>query len=529
MTLKSFVFIFFFCLEQNIAYSGIIYVGPSRPYTEIFQVTGILGPGDTVFVDGDHTYQGDVSFTEPGTQDQKIAIIGVRINGNRPTVSGGTNTVAFISPWPYENGADHYIFQGFEVTGGSSRGIYHQSDDLTIRDVLVRDCPAHGVLGADQGSGSCTMEFVEVRNCGNGSYQHQIYMATDEVHHPGSVFRMQFCYVHDADGGNNVKSRAERNEIYYNWVEGGYYHELELIGCDGGDTGNIHLKREDSDVVGNVLVKKATSAGNNPEFYVVRIGGDGTGMSHGRYRFVNNTIICGTSAVFRCFDTLETIEMHNNVFFRQSGNLNIIRTSDALWVHDTAVIAGSDNWVCQGAANIPSQWTGTIEGSDPGFVNFSEMDLRILPGSPLIGEGNQTPSSPQGFQFPNPLFPPLFHPPLHESILNPVERPVDGQIDIGAYEYGSTSVEEETNLGSESFQADFYVTVYGGEVFFIVSHAGDYELSVYDLTGRAVDYFTGENTSETELMLECVLKPGHYFAVLKCEGNKFVRSFQTVN
>ncbi len=53
-----------------------------------------------------------------------------------------------------------------------------------------------------------------------GISAHQIYMATDESAHPGSVFRMQFCYMHDGAGGNNVKSRSERNEIYYNWIEG---------------------------------------------------------------------------------------------------------------------------------------------------------------------------------------------------------------------------------------------------------------------------------------------------------------------
>ena len=34
------------------------------------------------------------------------------------------------------------------------------------------------------------------------------------------------------NGGNAVKSRAQRNEIYYNWIEGAVYHELELIGPD---------------------------------------------------------------------------------------------------------------------------------------------------------------------------------------------------------------------------------------------------------------------------------------------------------
>ncbi|MBN1149763.1 hypothetical protein JXA84_00920 [candidate division WOR-3 bacterium] len=491
-------------------YGDVFYVGPTRPLTALQQVVDLLDPGDSVFVDGDCTYPGDVVFTKAGRQDSKIFIIGVRINGNRPTISGGTNTVSFISPWPYDSGADHYIFQGFEITGGTSRGVYHQADDLTLRDVLVRDCPAHGILGADQGSGSCLMEFVEVRNCGDGDYRHQVYMATDEVHHPGSVFRMLHCYIHDADGGNNVKSRAERNEIYYNWIEGGFYHELELIGCDGGDTGNIGLKREDSDIVGNVIAKKATSAGNNSNFYCVRIGGDGTGMTHGRYRFVNNTFVCGTSAVFRCFDTLESVEMHNNVFYREGGGINIIRTSDAFWVHDTAVVSGSCNWVYQGASNIPSQWTSTTIGTDPGFVDFSSLDLNILQTSPLKDAGNQTPASPYGFEFPNPLFPPLFHPPLHDVSQYPAGRPSDGQIDIGAYEYHWTGVGEENS--ARLHQDEVFRVFYKGEVLSVLYESKGV-LRLYDILGRSCGNYCLEETGKT-FNVTLKLPLGVYFAVL---------------
>jgi len=251
-------------------------VGPGRNYTTLQAVAGLLEKGDLVEVDGNATYPGGVTFTEPGTADEKITIRGIRLNGQRPKISGGINTVAFTTPWPYAGpGADHYVFEGFEVTGGSSRGIYHQADDLTIRDVVVHDCPNQGILGADQGSGDITMAYVEVYACGSGDRNHQIYMATDEIHYPGSVFRMQYCYIHDGNGGNNVKSRAERNEIYNNWIENAYYHELELIGPDGGDGGDAGLAREDSDVVGNVLRKTSRNG------FVTRVGGDGTGQTNG--------------------------------------------------------------------------------------------------------------------------------------------------------------------------------------------------------------------------------------------------------
>ncbi len=426
-------------------YAETYQVGPGRTHTTLQSVAGLLEAGDVVEVDGNNTYPGDVTFTRAGASDNKIYIRGIRVNGNRPVISGGTNTVAFQTPWPYEGpGADHYVFEGFEVTGGSSRGIYHQADDLIIRDVVVHDCPAQGILGADQGSGSLTMEYVEVYACGEGSYRHQIYMATDEIHYPGSVFRMQYCYIHDGNGGNNVKTRAERNEIYYNWIENAYYHELEMIGADGGDGGNPALAREDSDIVGNVLRKTSRNG------FVTRVGGDDTGETNGRYRFVNNTIISGSSAVFRFFDGIESIEMHNNIFYRNDGGVvNIVRDAEVEWATGDELIVGSNNWVHEDSINIPSQWVGTLSGTDPGFVNFSEGNLRLSGESLLINQANASPVGVTGYAFPNPKTPPDMHPPLHtvsESGLEEI-RINDGSPDIGAYEVGSEGIPEDDTSG----------------------------------------------------------------------------------
>lgn len=417
-----------------VAHAETYHVGPTRAHTDLQSVAGQLGPGDVVEVDGDTTYPGGVTFTQTGDPEDKIIIRGIRINGNRPVLSGGTNTVAFTTPWPYSGpGADHYVFEGFEVTGGSSRCIYHQADDLTIRDVAVYNCLGQGVHGADSGSGSLTMAYVEVYGCGEGTYRHQVYMATDEENSPGSVFQMQYCYVHDGNGGNNIKSRAERNEIYYNWIENARYHELELIGPDGGDGGNAALAREDSDVVGNVLRKTSRNG------YVTRVGGDGTGETNGRYRFVNNTIICDQSAVFRLFDGIESIEMHNNLFFRNDGGtVNVMRSVDADWSQGTALIAGSNNWVPADALNIPAQWTGTQTGATPDLEDLATADLRPVAGGNLTNVATASPTGVPGYPFPNPLMPPADHPPLNQvgNAGSAEARPNDGQLDIGAFEVG---------------------------------------------------------------------------------------------
>src|SRR5918911_4447007 len=349
----------------NSAQAATYQVGPSRTYKKLQDVAPILAPGDLVEVDGNATYPGDLIFTRPGTAANKITIRGLRVNGLRPVISGGTNTVEFRL-------SHHYVFEGFDVTGGSFRGIYHHAHDITLRDTVVHDCPAHGILGADTGSGSLLMEYVEVYHCGSGTGQHPVYMATDEFAHPGSVFRMQFCYLHDQNGGNNIKSRAERNEIYYNWVSGGFYGEIELIGPDPKGNRNVSTdtKREDSDVVGNVFQHKSTQGSR-----MARVGSDGTGETKGRYRFVNNTFILRqgqTSPAIEIFEGIESLEVHNNVFFRVGGAPidKVVLETRVRWVAGRVSI-GTNNWLPSGSALIPTGWNNTIFGSNPGFVDIS--------------------------------------------------------------------------------------------------------------------------------------------------------------
>lgn len=423
------LFIVVLCISSA---SAITYqVGPGRTYTTLQAVAPLLNPGDLVEVDGNATYPGDLIFTRPGTVVNKITIRGIRVNGLRPIISGGTNTVEFRL-------SDHYVFESFDVTGGSFRGIYHHAHDITIRDTVIHDCPAHGLLGADTDSGSLTLEYVEIHHCGNGTGQHPLYMATDEFAHPGSVFRMQYCYLHDQNGGNNIKSRAERNEIYYNWVSGGFYGEIELIGPDphGNKKVTTDTAREDSDVVGNVFQHIATQGTR-----MARVGSDGTGETKGRYRFVNNTFILRqgqVSPAVEIFEGIDSLEMHNNVFFRVGGAPidKMVLETRTRWVAGR-VSTGSNNWIPTGSALVPTAWTGTITGTDPGFTNISTYDVRPISTSPLVNTGNPAPASPAGHPFISPLFPPAFHPPLHTALAvgTASPRPVFGAIDIGAYEW----------------------------------------------------------------------------------------------
>jgi Calx-beta domain len=412
------------------ALAGNVYdVGPGQPFANLQAVEDLLGPGDLVLLQGNATYPGGVLFQNHGSAAEKITIRGVRVAGLRPVVSGGSDGLKLD--------ADHYVLESLDFTASTNRCLFLQGDDLLVRDTVVHDCPHHGILGADQDTGDVTLEHVEVHHNGSGTQYHQIYMSADEEQFPNAVFRLRFSYVHDANGGNSVKSRAARNEIHYNWIEGALYHELDLIGAELYAEG---LVREDSEVVGNVLVKTAASQGR-----VARIGGDGTGQTDGRYRFAHNTMIlaasAGTPTVISLQDQAGSLQLSDNVIYRQGGgSFVVVRTADE--ATPLAVHAGQNNWVAGNATGVRPEWTGTVTGTSPGFANLAAWNLTPIVGGAIHDTGVLPTSGPAGASFPNPLAAPLFHPPVRAIGLPGSEqvRPSAPPIDIGAYEANSAPV-----------------------------------------------------------------------------------------
>ncbi|HRP73486.1 MAG TPA: right-handed parallel beta-helix repeat-containing protein [Luteimonas sp.] len=425
-------------------------VGPSgRQYTQLSTLVDSvdLEPGDIVLVDGGATYSGNIIVRsgDRGAAGNPVTFRWNRSTGStRPVLSGGTHTIKFQQ-------SNHVVFEGFDVRGGSLSCIFSEAHDVTVRDTIVRDCPSHGILGADNNSGSFTLEYSEIFNSGSGTSRHPIYMQSDEVAYPGSVFLMRYNYVHDGNGGNLLKNRHERALIHYNWFENSAYQELELIGpdCETQQSGwTPALRREDVDMVGNVIVHSASWRN------AIRAGGDLNGRSQGRLRMVNNTIIFNRAGIANAVLVqlgLESLEMHNNVVYQTGTGAapNVLRVHEASEVEapycaptsrepwtSGRKVAGSNNWVQTSATLVPTEWTGTLRGGDPGFTNLAQFQLRPTANSPLVSAGNPQPPSPAAFPFPSPLLLPQFDPPLRAklAIAAQVARVPGARIDIGALE-----------------------------------------------------------------------------------------------
>jgi hypothetical protein len=223
------------------------FVGPSHAIKKLQDIASQLAAGNVVEVEGNAEYVGGIVFNVSGTAQSPIIIRGKVVDGKRPVIKQGPNSRII------EVNGSNIILEGFEIVGQPNEttraGVGVYADNITIRDCIIHDC-RNGILGYGLGTGDVLVEYCEIYNCGGEKnadfdFAHQIYMATDEVAHPNAVFRLQHSYIHSAKGGNNVKSRSGRNEIYYNWIEGARYHGLEMIGPDRADNGAMteDLKR----------------------------------------------------------------------------------------------------------------------------------------------------------------------------------------------------------------------------------------------------------------------------------------------
>jgi hypothetical protein len=411
---------------------------PSAKYPNLAALLPELKAGDVVDVrplESGQPYP-PIKFKTAGEPQQPIILRGVRVDGRLPQIRGYSADVGGAVKF---EGSHHMVLDSFEVTNGAnalnntdsqapSRALHcisNQAHAVTIRRTRVFDCLNHGILGNDQGSGSLTLDRVEVTTsgcdvkegmtCENGALKHPVYVATDPDAHPGSVLRVINSYLHGNIAGETIKSRAQRAEIRSSWIEsksnGAQDRALGLYGYqdfEASPTNPIH-----HDVVGNVIVVDGARTSS-----MARFGGDGTGSTFGRTRFVNNTVLLGESygersasrPVIRLDGELEAFIAHNNIVqvVGESAQRSVVlvRENAALqWVAgqpqvllthnhvpENSVLlhtkaAGNNNTFTFGQTPPPgyelSDW---VRAAAPGFLSdasLTEPNLRLAPDSPL--------------------------------------------------------------------------------------------------------------------------------------------------
>jgi hypothetical protein len=440
-------------------------VGPTRLHKEISAVADQLRPGDVVEVEGSGAF-GPVRLTQSGTATQPIVIRGTTPGAARPKVDAKGAADAFRID------ASHYVIEDLVISNAVNRCVFLHGTNITLRRVAVHTCRDHGILGADEDTGDLTLSEVEVSGSGNPAKpelrHHPVYISTDHARYPRAVLLIERSWIHDNFSGNAIKSRARNVKVMYNWIEAtnDQYHGIELIGPDpwgsasrGGGCpvpdGRNDATLCNGEIIGNVVVAR----GKHPN--LLRLGGDGTGNTFGRYRIVNNTFVAGPAfkrgaSLIRAFGDIQSIELQNNIFWIQNGDAHafqIVRDTEAKWVSGRRVtgrrnlVTGS-SWAYRfgGAKDGLEGLTETIFASTkaPMFRNVDlaapdRLDLALGPDSPARFAGAPPGEMALGYEIPHPTRVPAFHPPAvrpSPGTLSAVARPAASArgISLGALE-----------------------------------------------------------------------------------------------
>jgi hypothetical protein len=72
----------------------------------------------------------------------------------------------------------------------------------------------------------------------------------------------------------------------------------------------------------------------------------------------------GTKSAIVAYDWVETLELHNNVFYRPGGRaVQVVRDPEAIWASGAARTSGAKDWAPTGSTGIPAGVTGTVTGA----------------------------------------------------------------------------------------------------------------------------------------------------------------------
>ena len=441
-------------LPEDEGIRDVYHIGPNRNYKKIQDVLNKLKAGDTIFVDGDATYPGGIFFnTASGTADKPITLKGITVNGNKPKIKSlNAQHILFFN-------RSHYVLDNFDIEGSLQEllgiftsvtaetialtnpdnartevrarinysAVYNRSAHLTVRYCSIHDARM-GVFSSDDLSGDYVIEYNDIYRNGSQNGDHNLYITTDGARYPAAASVVRFNHIRNSVSGNGLKTRSAKHLVYYNVFEDNFHQSLELIGPDVNATSLLRemkaynpdfhefYVREDADVVGNLVIHRDAPYINTT---MVRCGGDGTGHSYGRYRFVNNTFIMLNSRgsyrrIIRAEFGVESFEMYNNVFYAvapeavrifadnddtnppqwasisggtaagQVGDQNRGSQWSSTWAGAAGVrVVGANNWVSAGSTQIPDGWTNTMYGDNP-FVDLAGGDYRVAADADLL-------------------------------------------------------------------------------------------------------------------------------------------------
>lgn len=365
----------------------VLRVGPGMPYLTPSVAARFAKNGDVIEIIAG-TYPGDVaSWTQ-----NDLTIRG--IYGRARMIANG-NHAEGKGIWVIKGNnvtVENIEFAGASVPDHNGAGIRFEGANLIIRGCYFHD-NENGILTGKNAVSAILIENSEFADNGFGDgYTHNIYI--------GEINRLtvQFCYIHGAKSGHNVKSRAKVNHILYNRImderEGTSSYAIDI-----SNGGSAYL-------LGNVIQQGALSE----NYHIISYGAEALSYPVNKLYVVNNTIINdrGDGGVFvRVAPGAAPAKLINNIFYGPGTIVNgpAMKTANLI---------------------IRKEQNPAANGRSPGFINPMEFDYRLMRGSPAIDAGND-PGADDGFDLTAKF--------QYIHVARSEKRVVSAVMDIGAFEY----------------------------------------------------------------------------------------------
>jgi hypothetical protein len=408
-------------------------IGPGKQYERLEDFNwDRLRPGDTVRIHWKkEPYAEKLVIRRSGTPRMPIVIKGVPGPSRELPVIDGRRAKHFqdmMEPLHARRGlivvgddapADHIVIEGLEIRnannaekfewGGKQIGYADNAAGIFLHkgiNVRIRGCKIHsccmGVLTSyypDVDDLSLTGNFIYDNGDFRGDrWGHNVYLCAGKT----LVAFNRFGELRS--DGNNIKDRSGETIIRYNWIEGGKSRQIDMVESE-------KYQRADAFVYGNVIVQGRNVL--NPK--MILFGGDVGGSRGGTLHFFNNTVhaASGKLDAFLVLNTINCIAVLQN---------NYMLGGTTIWAGKGRV-TGANNLFPHGSNTLGFE--NTLFGGHEQKVGVGVIPYFPRPGSLLVDRG--TSDVPKKVEY------------MPLPITGGKKRPVDGRMDIGAYELSKSN------------------------------------------------------------------------------------------
>jgi hypothetical protein len=445
------------------AFDYVYDVGPGREYSDPGQIPWEdLEPSTLVRIHyRDEPYCTKWVMTTTATAEKPLVVLGVADNGRLPVISGEdavTRSSLYYLNEPRSvvkignyTGADDtqrpaYIYlQNLEIRSGrpaytftdrsgsietysTNAAAVHieEGDHITIQGCTLDDC-GNGLFNSHLTSAILIRQnHIYGNGIENSIYEHNSYTESR-----GIVFEFNhYGPLRAGCLGNNLKDRSSGTVIRYNWIESGN-RQLDLVETDYADIADDPAY-DATFVYGNILIEP-DNAGNSQILHYGGDGGDTSMYRQGTLYFYQNTVVStrsGNTTLLRLSTTQVHAQVCNNILAATAGGQYLAITSG----NGQTVLSG--NWLPVGwrqthEADLEPGATvtdlGNVEGTDPGFVALDAQDFHLAADADARDAAGELPGAVADY-LPDEQYG------IHQQA---EDRPVDGNPDIGAFEFAA--------------------------------------------------------------------------------------------